>query len=203
MNNFSPDNNAIELNSDYWYKRYEEGKTGWDIGYIATPIKEYFDQLQDKSIKVLIPGAGNAHEVEYLFANNFKSTFLLDFASNSINNFLERVQGFPKKQIICEDFFHHRGKYDLIVELAFFSSIDPEIRRDYVSKMFDLLNPGGKLIGLLFNHDFGNDFPPFGGTKEEYQKLFESKFIIQKMEIAYNSIKPRADREFFMILEKS
>ena len=191
-----------EYNLEYWENRYQFGKTGWDIGYVSTPIKEYFDQLQDKSIKILIPGAGNAHEVEYLYVNNFKNTFLLDFASNSINNFLERVPVFPKKQIINADFFHHKGKYDLIVELAFFSSIDPLIRENYVSKMFDLLNPGGKLIGLLFNHEFGNNFPPFGGTQDEYQKLFESRFIIQKMETAYNSIKPRAGRELFMILGK-
>jgi len=191
-----------EYDSGYWQNSYVEGKTGWDIGYIATPIKEYFDQLQDKSLKILIPGAGNAHEVEYLYVNDFNNTFLLDFASNSINNFLERVPSFPNEQIICENFFHHKGKYDLIVELAFFSSINPVIRESYVSKMFDLLNPGGKLVGLLFNHEFGHNFPPFGGTQQEYQKLFEPKFITQKMEIAYNSIKPRAGRELFILLKK-
>lgn len=75
-------------------------------------------------------------------------------------------------------------------------------RESYVSKMFDLLNPGGKLVGLLFNHEFGHNFPPFGGTQQEYQKLFEPKFITQKMEIAYNSIKPRAGRELFILLKK-
>ncbi len=191
-----------EFNSEYWQKCYSEGKTGWDIGYIATPLKEYFDQLTDKSIKILVPGAGNAYEVEYLYRNNFKNTFLLDFASQSINDFFERFSMFPENQTINEDFFQHNNKYDLIVELAFFSSLKPEIREKYVAKMYNLLNPGGKLIGLLFKHEFGNPFPPFGGTKIEYEELFGSKFIIQKMELAYNSIKPRANRELFIILEK-
>ena len=44
----------------YWTKRYQEESTGWDIGYPSTPLKEYIDQLEDKSISILIPGAGNA-----------------------------------------------------------------------------------------------------------------------------------------------
>ncbi len=188
--------------SDYWQTRYIERKVGWDIGYVSTPIKEYIDQLNDKSLKILVPGAGNAYEVEYLNFSNFKNSYLLDFAFQAIDNFLERVPDFPKKNVIHEDFFDHERKYDLIIELAFFSSLNPNLRESYVSKMFDLLNLGGKLIGLLFNHDFGNAYPPFGGTKEEYKKLFESKFMIEIMEIAYNSIKPRSGKEFFILLAK-
>ena len=32
-----------------------------------TRTKEYIDQITDKSIRILIPGCGNAHEAEYLF----------------------------------------------------------------------------------------------------------------------------------------
>ena len=187
---------------DYWQKRYEDGKTGWDIGYAATPIKKYFDQLNHKSVSILVPGAGNGYEVEYLYRNNFKNTYYLDFAENSIKNFRKRMPNFPERQIIARDFFEHEGKYDLIVELAFFSSLKPGFRKKYVSKMYDLLMPGGKLIGLLFNHEFNKPFPPFGGSREEYLKLFETKFTIRKMETANNSIKPRKGREFFLILQK-
>ena len=58
------------------------------------------------------------------------------------------------------------------------------------------------MVGLFFNHEFGNDFPPFGGTEEEYRKLFSDKFRIKYMETAYNSIKPRAGRELFILLQK-
>lgn len=39
----------------YWTERYLEGRTGWDIGYLSTPIKTYIDQLKDKDISILIP----------------------------------------------------------------------------------------------------------------------------------------------------
>ena len=49
-----------EEEKEYWSQRYVEGRTGWDLGSPSQPLKAYIDQLEDTSIKVLIPGAGNA-----------------------------------------------------------------------------------------------------------------------------------------------
>jgi len=189
-------------NSEFWENKYIKNQIGWDIGYIATPIKEYFSQFKDKTVKILVPGAGNAYEVEYLYNAGFKNIFLLDFAEFAINNFKNRIKYFPENQIIKEDFFLHTEQYDIIIELAFFSSIKKEIRPNYASKIYDLLLPKGKFIGLLFNHEFEKNYPPFGGTKEEYLNLFKPYFNIKTMEVAYNSIKPRANRELFLHLIK-
>lgn len=192
-----------KFSSEYWNRKYLENKTGWDIGYVSTPIKEYIDQLTDKSIRILVPGAGNAYEVEYLFNKGFKNTWLLDFSKLSISNFLKRCPDFPRNQIIQEDFFKHDSKYDLIIEQTFFSSIPVDKREQFSMLIYDLLNKGGKFVGLLFNHHFQSNEPPYGGTKEEYEKLFNSNFVIEKMEIAFNSIKPRKGREFFIMLRKA
>jgi hypothetical protein len=55
---------------------------------------------------------------------------------------------------------------------------------------------------LLFNREFNFPEPPFGGTENEYRALFSPLFEFKKMEIAHNSIKPRAGRELFIILQK-
>ena len=52
-----------------------QNDTGWDIGKGSTPILTYIDQLEDKSIKILIPGCGNAHEAEYLVSKDFLMVF--------------------------------------------------------------------------------------------------------------------------------
>ena len=49
-----------------WEERYKNEDTEWDIGTISTPIREYFEQLTNKTIKILIPGCGKGHEVSYL-----------------------------------------------------------------------------------------------------------------------------------------
>jgi methyl halide transferase len=51
---------------NYWTNRYETASTGWDLGEPSMPLKTYIDQLENTAIKILIPGAGNAYEAEYL-----------------------------------------------------------------------------------------------------------------------------------------
>lgn len=190
----------MELTKDFWNNRYKKKETGWDLGYASTPLKNYIDQLEDKDIRILIPGCGNAYEAEYLHLKGFKNVFLLDIAPKALQQFSERVPNFPKKHIIQENFFEHRGSYKLILEQTFFCAIDPEMRDRYVHKMHQLLVPKGKLVGLLFAEEFENNYPPFGGTKEEYKKRFSTLFEVQKIELANNSIEERKGRELFIQL---
>ncbi len=188
---------------EYWDKLFEKNHLGWDIGYVSTPLKEYFDQLKDKSIKILVPGSGRGWEVEYLYKSGFRNVFYHDFSSLAHEAFLKRVPGFPQDQMLQEDFFALRGSYDLVVEQTFFSALPKSRREDYARQMYDLLNPGGKFVGLLFNHEFPHDSPPFGGSIKVYKLLFFKLFTAITFEIAYNSIKSRKEREFFIILEKT
>ena len=190
------------LGEDYWSNRYTKEDTTWDIGYPSTPIKEYIDQLKNKNIEILIPGAGNAYEAEYLFNKGFANTHLLDFAQHPLDNFKARVPLFKKENLHKEDFFEHQGKYDLIIEQTFFCAIHPSLRKKYAVKMAELLKPGGKLVGLLFNDTLNSDKPPFGGNKEEYRSYFTKYFHIEIFETAYNSIPPRAGRELFICLQR-
>ncbi|WP_298287710.1 methyltransferase domain-containing protein [uncultured Lutibacter sp.] len=193
---------TIKLDKLYWEAKYEQQKTGWDIGYISTPIKEYIDQLKDKTIKILIPGGGNGYEAEYLLKSGFKNVNVLDIAAQPLKNLQKRSPNFSKNQLIQQDFFEHSKTYDLIIEQTFFCALDPALREKYTNKMFDLLNPKGKLIGVLFDFELTNEGPPFGGSLIEYIQLFYAKFEIKILEKCYNSIKPRKGKELFFIFEK-
>jgi len=187
------------IDNKYWQNRYENKETGWDIGKISTPLKEYIDQLTDKSISILIPGCGNAHEASYLWEQGFKNIFLVDYAEAPLNHFAASHPAFPKEQLIHKDFFEFEGQYDLILEQTFFCALDPQLRAKYVAKMHSLLKPEGKLVGLLFNCIFEKEGPPFGGRIEEYQTFFDKFFEIKTMEPCYNSIAPRKNNELFII----
>ncbi len=192
----------MNLSEQYWDKLYTSKQTGWDIGYVSTPLKEYFDQLQNKDIRILVPGAGRAWEAEYLYKSGFGNTFVLDFSENAINEFKNRCPWFPVSQILYQDFFKHTNTYDLIVEQTFFSSLHPSLRQDFAVRLNTLLNNGGKFVGLLFNHEFNFEGPPFGGSQEEYEQLFELYFDFEVIETSSNSIKPRKGREMFLLLRK-
>ena len=185
-----------------WENKYANNATGWDIGYISTPLKTYFNQIEDKDISILIPGAGHSYEAEYLYESGFKNVSLLDFASQPLGNFSARVPNFPKDQLIKDDFFNHVGTYDLIVEQTFFCALDPSLRNAYVKKVYELLSENGKLTGVFFDFPLTKQGPPFGGSANEYTTRFTKSFTIKVLETAHNSINERATKELFAIFEK-
>ena len=191
------------LNKAYWEDKYAQNTTGWDIGYVSTPLKEYIDQLKNKNTKILIPGAGNGHEVEYLFTKGFTNINVVDIALQPLKNLKARIPSFPDAHLIHMDFFDLEIlDFDLILEQTFFCALDPTLRKAYASKMHDLLAPKGKIAGLLFDFPLTEDGPPFGGSEEEYRAIFGQYFTIKVLERAYNSIKPRKGKELFFIFEK-
>lgn len=192
----------MHLNKKYWESQYKNKSTNWDVGYASPPIREYIDQISRKDAAILLPGAGNAHEAEYLLEKGFSNFTVLDISSLALDNLRKRVQGFPEKLIQNGDFFEHTGKYDIILEQTFFCSIPRNMRPEYAKKCSGLLNPGGKLVGLLFNHEFEKEGPPFGGSKEEYVDYFSQYFDFKVFGTAVNSIKPRAGREYFINFQK-
>jgi methyl halide transferase len=193
--------------NQYWSGRYHEKLTGWDIGYPSLPLKTYIDQLENKDIHILIPGAGNAYEAEYLFNEGFKNVFVMDISDIPLQNFKERVPAFPQNQLIHTNFFEHVDQYDLILEQTFFCSFPPTKanRQLYGKTMSDLLKPKGKLVGLWFEIPLieDTDKRPFGGSKTEYLSYLTPFFEVKTFEKCHNSIEPRAGQELFGIFIKA
>ncbi len=192
----------MELDKTFWEERYKNQSTGWDIGTVSEPLKVYIDSLLDPSISILIPGAGNSYEAEYLFQKGFKHVDVIDIAAQPLINLKARVPDFPEENLIQTDFFEWTKTYDLILEQTFFCALDPVLRPAYAKKMSQLLRPKGKLAGVLFDFPLTETGPPFGGSLEEYRNYFEPLFKIKKLEKCYNSILPRTGNELFIIFEK-
>lgn len=191
-----------KLNAQYWENNYLINKIGWDIGYASPPIIKFFEKIEDKSLAILIPGAGNSYEAEVLFDMGFENITVLDYAAQPLKNILDRIPDFPKDNLIQDDFFNHNKKYDIIIEQTFFCALNPDLRSVYVDHMHKLLHNNGYIIGLLFNFPLSNDGPPYGGSIKEYKNLFSKKFNIKFLEPCFNSIKPRDGMELFIIFEK-
>lgn len=197
---------STEKEQSYWTRRYLEERTGWDIGYPSAPLKAYIDQLRDKTLKILLPGAGNAYEAAYLWEQGFKNVFVLDISEVPLRAFEKRNPAFAKANLINDDFFRHQGEYDLILEQTFFCSFVPtdDNRNAYAQHMQSLLKKGGKLVGLWFDFELTEDMEkrPFGGNREMYLSYLEPCLRIKTLERAYNSIPERIGKELFGIFEK-
>lgn len=192
----------MALDELYWDQRYQNKQTGWDLGAISPPLKAYFDQWSDTSKKILIPGAGNSYEAEYLHGLGFSNLFILDLSLTALQNFEKEFPAFQKPTYCIKIFFELGDSFDVIIEQTFFCALHPSQRLRYTEKMHSLLNPGGILAGLLFNIPLNTDQPPFGGNKEEYLEYFNPFFQVEIMAPAYNSIPQRFGNELFFKLLK-
>jgi SAM-dependent methyltransferase len=191
------------LNETFWDDLWKSNETRWDMGMVSPPLKEYIDKLEDKSLKILIPGCGNAYEAAYLLEQGFTDVTLVDISPALADSLREKFQAQSDKlKVVCADFFELTGEFDLILEQTFFCALDPTLRANYVTKMHDLLSEEGRLAGLLFNTQFEKDGPPFGGAKEEYKMLFSNKFQFETFEECNNSYPRRAGTELFINFKK-
>ena len=188
----------MDLSEKAWDHRYLKNDIGWDLGEVSLPLKNYFDQLENKELKILIPGGGNSYEAEYLFNKGFSNVFVVDLSKTALENIKKRTPNFPVSQLILGNFFDLNDSFNLIIEQTFFCAIHPSLREQYALKVKELLTSKGKLVGLLFNVPLHKDKPPFGGSKAEYVGFFQPHFMIKKMEACYNSHDTRQGREVFI-----
>ena len=198
--NSGKDSNIV-LDKNFWDSKYKTNSTGWDLGEVSPPIKDFIDKLEDKSLKILMPGCGNSYEAEYLLLKGFTNITLIDIAPSLVENLQTKFQGQDAINVILGDFFEHQSAYDLIIEQTFFCALPPIVRMQYVSKMYQLLETDGMLVGLLFNRSFEQG-PPFGGNRDEYIALFSPMFELVHIEICQNSIPPRAQNELWFEFRK-
>jgi methyl halide transferase len=199
---FSTKTNTMnKIDESYWTQRWEDGTSTWDLGEVSPPIKNYVDQIHDTNLSILIPGCGNGHEGNYLHQRGFRNVYLLDYSPIPLENFSQIHQDFPKEHLLCMDFFELDMKFDLILEQTFLSALDLPLRRKYAAKMKSLLKPNGKLAGIVFKSHFEKPGPPFGGTLEEYRKMFDPHFEILRLEDCMDSVGPRLGNELFLELK--
>lgn len=187
--------------AEYWDSRYLHNETGWDMNQVSPPLKGYIDSLEDKDLKILIPGCGNAYEAEYLLEKGFNKVTLIDLSKVVTERLKEKYKGKPIR-IVNENFFDHPDKYDLILEQTFFCALVPSLWKNYVEKCYSLLNNNGKIAGVFFNKSFTSSEPPFIANDDEYRKLFQPAFTFLKFESCTNSIAPRMGYELFFEFEK-
>lgn len=190
------------LDQSYWESQYQTNNLGWDIGKVATPIQEYIDTIEDKKIRILIPGCGNSYEAAYLLHKGFTNVTVIDIAPSLIQNLKNTFSNNPNISIVLGDFFEHQGEYDLIIEQTFFCALPPFLRQKYVWKMHQLLSKKGILAGVLFNRTFEVS-PPFGGSKTEYELLFKNAFRFLHLDVCTNSIPQRAKSELFIEFKRN
>ena len=164
------DEEAKEYKLEDWQRHYDENDLGWDLGQVAPPFVKLWEEGKLPLGKVLVPGCGRGHEVQFFAENGFAVT-AIDFSAGAVtylkNALKERnLEG----RVLHQDFFSlddtHDGVYDLVIEQTFFCAISPRQRQDYVLNVSRMLKPGGMLVGLFYHTDKQGG-PPYNTTRED------------------------------------
>ena len=128
--------------------------------------------------------------------------YALDISEHPLNEIRKRVPEFPSDQLLCADFFDCEMKFDIIIEQTFFCAINPVLRLNYVEQCFKLLEEKGMLTGLFFDAELYSDHPPYGGSTDEYTKLFTPYFKEISMKEESLSDPDRLGREIWVEMRK-
>lgn len=196
---------APNLDAEFWERHYREGSTGWDLGAPAPPFVDLLAEPSPPAPGSMIAlGAGRGHDALLFARHGFKVT-ALDFAESAVRETREaaRLAGLTV-ETARHDFFalppEYDSSFDYVLEHTFFIAIDPRRREDYVRIVRRLLKPGGRFIALFYAHGRPGG-PPFTTSEGEVRALFEPSFVIERLEVAVRSVKPRQGLELLALMQ--
>jgi SAM-dependent methyltransferase len=163
---------------EFWDVRYETGQTPWDFHGVPAALRAFLEFSQTGT--VLIPGCGAGYEVRAFHESGWDVT-AIDFSPVAVE--LARSQlGTLAGCVVLGDFFtvdFGARRFDVIYERTFLCALPPILWPAYVNRMTQLLQPGGKLVGIFLYGD-QTEPPPYPLSPDKAHELFEEKFSLVK-----------------------
>ncbi|HET7768152.1 MAG TPA: methyltransferase domain-containing protein [Chloroflexota bacterium] len=184
----------------FWEQRYQEGRTGWDLGGPTPGFVAYLEGAQPaKPGKILVVGCGKGHDV-LLFARHGFDALGVDFAPSAVEIGTRAAQeagladGARFEQADIFDLpARYPAHFHYVLERACYCAIDPADRARYVDTVAALLKPGGRIIGQFFLGPQTRPGPPFAATVEELKESFAPHFEFERQDAPYQGKLPGAD----------
>tara|TARA_B100000029_G_C17464751_1_gene919829 strand:+ start:404 stop:1024 length:621 start_codon:yes stop_codon:yes gene_type:complete len=190
---------------EFWDSKYNNNEDQWDIGGPTPIIVNWFKRIKSRK-KIIVPGCGNGHDALYL-AKMGHDVYAVDFSIKAINSLkCTAKKNNLKITALHKDFFcleEYYGYFDILVEYTFFCAILPEQRNQYILESYNLLNKKGKFFGILLPiNKKEKEGPPFSINLNDTIKAFKKKYKLIECSKSEYSIKPRKDKEIFILMSK-
>lgn len=186
-----------------WDRDYSTGYTPWDAGAPSPALLEVIHRGElPAGAEVLVPGCGYGHDVRALAEAGCKVTGL-DISDTAIAG-ARLANGAAGANYRTGDLFDPRlvseKHYDVIWEHTCFCAIMPSERDAYVDATYDLLKPGGLLLGVFFAFADEPDLegPPFKTNIENIHRHFNQRFELEWQRCPERSYASREGEELLM-----
>jgi SAM-dependent methyltransferase len=168
----------------FWEARYRGGLVPWDLGE-APPVLLELVQNCERPLRVLCPGAGRGHDA-LAWAAAGHDVVAVDIAPTAVSEAatLAAVRGVGLELLQADvfDLPHDLDhSFDVVWEQTCLCALDPARRTEYVDVVWRMLEPGGRLYALLWNH--GEDGgPPWDLGPALARGVFSPRFEIESVD---------------------
>jgi SAM-dependent methyltransferase len=163
----------------FWDERFLRGFTPWDEG--ATPgalVRWLAANAPMPGTRVLIPGAGSAHEVA-AFAAAGCNPLALDISHAAVQRAKDAL-GRHSHLVELGDAFAYTPiePFDWLYERAFLCALPPDVHEHWAAMARRVVKPGGLLMGFFFlRAQDGIKGPPFAISPAALDALLAPRFV--------------------------
>lgn len=189
---------------EWWSELYAKDEARWDLNAPSPALAAFVPQLKLYRSRILLVGAGRAHDAAWLAEQGHIVT-AVDFSAEAVSRAQAKYPGVANLRFVQADAFRLPSEmdrqFDVVFEHTFYCAVSPERRGDVVRAWRRALVDGGHLIGVFFVFDkpYG---PPFGGSEWELRSRFNENFRPLYWNRMRNSVPRRLGNELFVFAEK-
>jgi hypothetical protein len=170
---------------DFWSERYHSGRTPWQLDYVPKQVDAFIRALPIGA-QILIPGCGGDWRTVQAFREAGHNVTAIDFSPVAVEQAGNALGEFD---VILGDFFRYdfERRFDIVYERTFLCSLPPRSWKNYATRVAQLLQPKGRLVGF-FLYGEESDPPPYPLSEATARKLFIDRFELVRSETVPDSM---------------
>ncbi|EGQ8539560.1 thiopurine S-methyltransferase [Vibrio parahaemolyticus] len=174
---------------EFWHSKWASNQIGFHLEDVNPLLPAYWHHANPKrEDKVLVPLCGKSEDLVWL-ATKHDSVEGVELSQIAVRSFfaehfytptvtpisgMHELYQFDELSIYTGDFFTAPvSQADIVYDRAALVALPQDMREEYVARLKQLLNPGGRILLVTLNYPQEEMAgPPFSVSLEEIQQLF-------------------------------
>ncbi|EHH1097923.1 thiopurine S-methyltransferase [Vibrio parahaemolyticus] len=174
---------------EFWHSKWASNQIGFHLEDVNPLLPAYWHHANPKrEDKVLVPLCGKSEDLVWL-ATKHDSVEGVELSQIAVRSFfaehfytptvtpisgMHELYQFDELSVYTGDFFTAPvSQADIVYDRAALVALPQDIREEYVARLKQLLNPGGRILLVTLNYPQEEMAgPPFSVPLEEIQQLF-------------------------------
>ncbi len=174
---------------EFWHSKWVSNQIGFHLEDVNPLLPAYWHHANPKrEDKVLVPLCGKSEDLVWL-ATKHDSVEGVELSQIAVRSFfaehfytptvtpisgMHELYQFDELSIYTGDFFTAPvSQADIVYDRAALVALPQDMREEYVARLKQLLNPGGRILLVTLNYPQEEMAgPPFSVPLEEIQQLF-------------------------------